>query len=105
MSSSYGVTDWIVGYTLSDPYEYTNIQNSCSIEFKTEFDEKSKSKSNHITGYSIKVTGEYEEEVLKNEQASQAISTDYNCQKPAFFNLEPQLGHAVWLCFVPQFIQ
>lgn len=63
MSSSYGVTDWIVGYSLSDPCEYTNIQNSCSIEFKTEFDEKSK--SNRITGYSIKVTGEYEEEVLK----------------------------------------
>jgi hypothetical protein len=59
MSSVYGLTDWIVGYTLSDPCGYTKIQDSPSIELKTEFDEKSK--SDRITGFPIKVTGEYEE--------------------------------------------
>lgn len=64
MASSQWLTDWIVDYALSEPCGFTNIQDSPSIQFKTEFDRKTK--PNRITGFSIKVTGEQdEEEVLK----------------------------------------
>ena len=70
MTSSLGATDWIVKYTLSEPCEFTNIQDSPSIEFKTEFNRKIK--PNRITGFTITVIGEQdEEEVLRkaNQQA------------------------------------
>lgn len=69
-SSSPRVTDWIVGYTLSEPCEYTTIQNSPSIKLITEFNEKSK--SNHITGFSILITGEHNENEVKRKANQQA---------------------------------
>jgi hypothetical protein len=69
-SSSYGVTEWVVEYILSEPCGYTKIQNSPSIELRSEHDVTSNSE--RIIGFSIKVTGEYDaKEVLKkaNQQA------------------------------------
>jgi hypothetical protein len=55
-SSAYGATDWIAEYSLSEPCGFTNIQDSPSIQFKTEFDRKTK--PNRIIGFSIIVIGE-----------------------------------------------
>jgi hypothetical protein len=68
-SAPYGVTDWKVEYTLSEPCDCTEIKDSQSIEFKTKFDKKIK--PNSITGFSIIVNGENEDEILEkaNKQA------------------------------------
>jgi hypothetical protein len=69
-SSSPRVTDWIVGYTLSEPCGITTKENSPSIELRTICDVQSKSE--RIIGFDIKVNGESKEkEVLKkaNQQA------------------------------------
>ena len=68
-SAPYGVTEWRVGYNLSEPCGYTNIQDCPSIEFRTEFERRIT--PNRITGFTITVVGEYEEEVLTrtNKQA------------------------------------
>jgi len=87
-SSAYGATDWIAEYTLSEPCGFTNIQNSPSIEFKTEFDRETK--PNRITGFSVKVTGEQdeEEEVLRkaNQQAKRLIDImSFKAQKRVIY--------------------
>jgi hypothetical protein len=69
-SSSYGVTDWKVGYTLSEPCGYTKIQDSPSIELRTECDVKSRSE--RITGFAIKVKGEYDKEEVVRKANQQA---------------------------------
>jgi hypothetical protein len=64
-STPSGVTDWRVGYTLSEPCAFSNIQNSPTIELNTEFDERAQ--SDRITGFTIRVNNESSrEEVMKN---------------------------------------
>jgi hypothetical protein len=67
--SPYGKTEWKVGYILPEPCDCTEIEGSPSIEFTTKFDKKIK--PNSITGFTITVIGEYEDEILEkaNKQA------------------------------------
>jgi hypothetical protein len=86
-SSAYGATDWIAEYSLSEPCGFTNIQDSPSIQFKTEFDRKTK--PNRIIGFSIIVIGEQnEEEVLRkaNQQAKRlADIMSFKAQKRVIY--------------------
>lgn len=73
-SSPHRATDWKVEYTLSEPCGITKLQDSPSIELRTECDVKSKSE--RIIGFSIKVNGEYDkDEALKkaNHQAKRLV--------------------------------
>jgi hypothetical protein len=56
MATSHRLTDWLVGYNLSEPCESKNVINSPSIEFTTECHVQSKSE--RITGFCIKVNRE-----------------------------------------------
>jgi hypothetical protein len=69
-SPSHKVTDWIVEYTLSEPCGYTRIQNSPSIELRTECDVRSKSE--RIIGFSIRVNSEYNKQEVKKKANQQA---------------------------------
>jgi hypothetical protein len=69
-SSPHQATDWKVGYTLSEPCGYTIIKNSDFIQLETSFNEKAN--THLITGFSILVPAEHDEnEVIKkaNQQA------------------------------------
>jgi hypothetical protein len=69
-SPSHKVTDWIVEYTLSEPCGYTKIQNSPSIELRTECDVRSRSE--RIRGFRIKVNNESVEQVVVRKADQQA---------------------------------
>jgi hypothetical protein len=69
-SSPHKATDWKIEYTLSEPCGYTTIKNSDSIQLETSFDEKSK--THLITGFSILITAEHDENEVIKKASQQA---------------------------------
>jgi hypothetical protein len=69
-SSPHKATDWKVGYTLSEPCGYTIIKNSDSIQLETSFNEKSK--THLITGFSILIPTEHDENEVITKADQQA---------------------------------
>jgi hypothetical protein len=72
-SSSSGPIEWEVSYSLPEPFDCEELEDSPSIEFKTKLGNNTKPHT--ITGFTVSVTAQNEDEILEiaNTQAERLV--------------------------------